>query len=60
MREESASASLGKGLKEEGVKREGAREELEWWRERVCGAKDKKWVEAAIAICFLNLATALR
>lgn len=55
MKEESASASLGKGLNEEGVKREGAREELEWWRERVCGAKDKKWVEAAIGICYLLL-----
>lgn len=50
--EESARTSLGRGLKEAEVKsvvaETAAEEELEWCRDRVCGARDKKWVAAAI------------
>lgn len=53
-KEETERTSFGRGLREEGANRvetpEAAEEEEgEWWRERVCGVREKNCREAAMA-----------
>lgn len=52
--------SFGRGFRHEGGKKGGAEAEEERWRERDCGATERRWRDAAIAIELCGLKASSR